>query len=222
MVSTNEDPDNGVQDPVAPPDAAGDAPAHPISSPASYARKRRPGQRIKPEERDRLMPEVLRVLSIAGTLAEACRQTGLDRATVRDWRQKFPAFDAAYRDAEEDALDVFIGAATERAVIGIERRRPIYHQGELVGEEIWKEYSDRLLAQQLSARDPARFHTQRHEISGPDRGAIEAEFKRVNDDSPEHLALIAGILRDAGALGPIGDREGADAEDDEVHPDEEA
>lgn len=211
-----------IDPPPADADNEPDAPAQPNTSTPSYARTRRTGQRLTAQERDAAMPEILRIMAIAGTLAEACRQVGVDRTTVYEWRKKYPAFEAAYKIAELDALDVFIGAATERAVLGVERRRPIYHNGELVGEEVWREYSDRLLAQQLSARDPARFHTQRHEISGPAGAPIETEIKRTDDDSPERLALVVAALREAGVLGPSADSEGADAEDDEVHPEPEA
>lgn len=184
----------------------------------SYARKHRSGQRYSAAERDALMPEVLRILSIAGTVSEASRQTGVSRSTIWLWRERWPAFDEAYREAELEADDVIRGAMIQRGVVGVDRVRPIYHQGIEVGTERWKEYSDRCLLAIAAARMPE--YRPKHELSGPSGGPIQTE--RVNDDSDDRTATILGILADAGALGPANAPQRGTPEDDEVHPGDEA
>lgn len=111
-------------------------------------------------------------------------------STAWAWRYKSEAtkqedgsytddFYPRWRQAEQDGVDRLEDEATRRGVEGVEK--PVYQGGVLVGTVT--EYSDTLLNLKLRGKRPEVYNTERHEMSGPNGGAIpvamEIEFVDV-------------------------------------------
>ena len=73
-------------------------------------RRHKKGGPYKPEERERLKAAYLEKLIECGCVQEAARKAigGVDQATIKGWRAKDPAFDAACDEADA----VAVGKAT--------------------------------------------------------------------------------------------------------------
>lgn len=102
-----------------------------------------------------------------GNIAATCRQIGVGRRTVYDWKANDPTFLTQYDDVEDDAVDGLEGEATRRAVQGVDK--PVYQGGKLVGHV--REYSDTLLIFLLKGKRP-EVYRERFEHSGPKGGPI--------------------------------------------------
>lgn len=74
----------------------------------------------------------------------ACTAAQIDRTTAYKRRQSHKTFAAKWDEALDEAMDVLEAAMWKRAIHGTTRHRPIFHQGEKVGEEVITEYSDTL------------------------------------------------------------------------------
>lgn len=97
--------------------------------------------------------EFLGAFAVTGTIAGACRTTGIDRQTVHNWKRKDPAFVEAFEEAKEVAIEHLENVARERAVAG----------------------SDVLLIFLLKAARP-EVYRDRYEVTGRNNGPIEFEF----------------------------------------------
>lgn len=123
-----------------------------------------------------------------GVVGHAMRAVGVkDYGTVRRWRQD-EVFDAAFRDAEEEASDYLEAEARRRAAEGVTRHR-YDKDGKLVSTETV--YSDSLLMFLLKGRKRAVFGDRSAlELSNPD-GSMTSE-------SPTTAAArIAAMLEEA-------------------------
>jgi hypothetical protein len=114
----------------------------------------------------------------------------IHRTTAFDWRVKSEATkqeDGTYTDdfcvrwdqAVQAGTDRLEDEAIRRAARGYER--PVFQGGVMVGTTT--EYSDTLMALVLKGKRPEKYNTERHEMSGPNGGAIpvamEIEFVDV-------------------------------------------
>ncbi len=88
-----------------------------------------------------------------GTVFTACKESGVARSTVYNWRQQDEAFAIAWHDVEEATTERMEREAFRRSVEGV--KRDIYHQGQVVGQE--RQFSDVLLIFMLKARRPERY-----------------------------------------------------------------
>src|SRR5215212_1427682 len=70
------------------------------------------------ETRRRLWLDAYRV---SGNVSHACRQAGVSRSALYEWRASDPEFAAAMDEAGEEACDLLEEEARRRAVEGIER-----------------------------------------------------------------------------------------------------
>src|SRR5215212_2722633 len=70
------------------------------------------------EARRRLWLDAYRV---SGNVCHACRQAGVCRSALYEWRASDPAFTAAMDEAGEEATDLLEEEARRRAVEGVER-----------------------------------------------------------------------------------------------------
>lgn len=87
------------------------------------------------------------------SIRSACIAVGVNRNTVKTWKDKYPEFAEEFVDAMEDGTDTMEDEAVRRAVTGIPKG--VYHQGEKVAEETV--YSDSLLTCILAGRRPERY-----------------------------------------------------------------
>lgn len=102
----------------------------------------------------------LQVLAATGNVSAAARAAGLARWRLYARRQKDPEFAAAWRDAEEEAVDLLEAEARRRAVDGVEE--PLMGGGKLIKDEgghviTVRRYNDRLLELLLKAHRPDRY-----------------------------------------------------------------
>lgn len=104
-----------------------------------------------------------------GIVRVALEKVGITRATLKSWIAEYAEFARLYADADEDAIDLLELEARRRAHDGVDK--PITYKGRVTST--FKEYSDRVLVEMLSARRPDKYGKHRTEISGPGGGPLE-------------------------------------------------
>lgn len=112
------------------------------------------------------------------TLASAA--AGISRETAYRWLREDPTFAAGYEDASEAATERLEAEAWRRAYEGNEYTRRSYWKGQVVGEDVKREYSDVLMLALLKARAPQRY-----------RETVTADIRQV-------VKIVAGV--DASAV----------------------
>lgn len=118
-----------------------------------------------------LKERFLEAFGETGIIRSACTAVGISRKTVYDWKRGDPDFLVAFQQAEIDSTELLEHEARRRAYEGTVRKRPHFHRGKLVGEEITQEYSDLLMIFLLKARAPEKYRERtdvRMEIRGPE------------------------------------------------------
>ena len=121
----------------------------------------------------KLKARFLEIFADLGIVAVACRQAGVGRRTVYDWRKADPDFAAAYKDAEAEAVDNLEEEAVRRGRLGTTKVKETFELGELTKRETEQVYSDALLMFALKARDPERFRDNvKVNHAGADGGAL--------------------------------------------------
>ncbi|MEO8456035.1 MAG: hypothetical protein ABI454_12835 [Sphingomicrobium sp.] len=104
-------------------------------------------------------------LADCGSVTAACKHVGMSRESVRKLRRRPSARD--FRDACDAALDCGYAdveeAAMERSKTGV--ARPIFHQGEQVGE--WRHYDEHLTMFLLRFRRRHRFGPEADSLPPP-------------------------------------------------------
>lgn len=128
-----------------------------------------------------------------GTVFQACKETGVGRSTVYEWRQKDEGFAVAWADVEEATTERMEREAYRRSVEGVQRE--IYHQGQVVGEE--RQFSDTLLIFMLKARRPEKY---RDNIKVEHAGGIDHRGAVLVTD-PELAEEARALLRRAASAG---------------------
>ncbi len=88
-----------------------------------------------------------------GFVYQAADAVGINPATIRMWRKKYPEFDAQFLEAERKTTELLERSALQRAIIG--EARGIYHNGKRVATEMEK--SDTLTIFLLKARDRRKY-----------------------------------------------------------------
>lgn len=132
-------------------------------------------KRTTKKERESIQEKFLSALAQGFSVTNACEAAGIGRTAVYDWRNTDDAFKALWDDAIEQGSDVLEDAARRRALEGITRNKPIFHNGVQVGTEVITEYSDTLMIFLLKARRPTKYRDNvkaEHIHSGPDGGPI--------------------------------------------------
>ena len=130
--------------------------------------------------------EVLARLGLGGSVADACRRSGLLQSTVDSYRRKHSDFQRQWDDALAEGLGRMEIEAGRRAVEGTDK--PVYYQGIECGAV--REYSDTLLMFLMKKRDPSYARSQSQvELSGPGGGpVVTAEL------SPAQRRILAARL----------------------------
>lgn len=106
----------------------------------------------------RLKHAFLERFRVHGNITQACLEAGgPSRGAVHMWRESDPAFAAAFDAAEQEATERLEAEAWRRAVEGTEYIRRAYYRGEVVGEDVKREYSDTLMVTLLRARAPHKY-----------------------------------------------------------------
>ncbi len=120
-------------------------------------------------------------------ICAAARKTGVNPATVWDWRQddeKFRlAFEAMRIKVEQMIVAKLEAEADRRAMQGV--TRGIFFKGLRVADE--KEYSDTLLIFRLKGLAPEKYH-DRHEVGGLGGGPIPIAIEWVKWDGSKNEA----------------------------------
>jgi hypothetical protein len=107
---------------------------------------------------EHLKKAFLDLFRLTGNISQSCAAAGISRrATVYEWQEHDDDFAAAFREADIEATETLETEARRRAVLGVHKYKPIYHEGQLleVVEEIT--YSDTLLIFLLKARAPEKY-----------------------------------------------------------------
>lgn len=129
----------------------------------------------------------LDVLARTGIIADACREAGTTRTTVRNWRNSDEVFNAAYDEAMEEAADAVESELRRRAIEGVTRQKMIGSgDNAILIEE--QQYSDTLILALAKATKPDKFAERtKAEITSPDNA-----FKPA--DPTQAAARLASIL----------------------------
>lgn len=104
-----------------------------------------------------------------GNVTLSARAVAIATMTLYDARKADPAFEAAWKTAIEEAIDVLEEEARRRAFTGVTRKK--FHLGKPVFDPLTRkqyveqEYSDLLLIFLLKAHRPAKYR-ERYELSG--------------------------------------------------------
>jgi len=106
------------------------------------------GKRTKRTDRAREI--FLSTLAESCNVSQACRAAGIGRTMAYQWRADDPAFDAAWKVAEQEAADRLRAEAWRRGVEGVDK--PITYQGRIT--DTYKEHSDRMLEILLKGHCP--------------------------------------------------------------------
>lgn len=128
-------------------------------------------------------------------VVKAANHVGVARSLVYRERAADPAFEAAFQDAWDEAIDAVEGVAMELA----RHRDPKNNSLRLAMLKAWKSerYGDKSqVTLKGSKEEPVEVHTQ--------------------NDSTDRIAAILSVLADAGGLTP-GASAAGHSEDDEVH-----
>lgn len=122
-------------------------------------------------DRDELVPEICARLATGEPLTSICRDLGMDRSTVRNWRHEDAEIDRLIQAARDDGYDALadecleIADNTQEGVEIVERGgKKEYHHGDMLGHRKLRiETRLKLLAKW----DPKRYgDKQQHELSG--------------------------------------------------------
>lgn len=126
----------------------------------------------------------LAAFAVAGTIAGACRAAKITRPTAKAWKQKDPAFAAAWEEAIDAAGDNMEQHAIERATAGW--LEPVFgtvynEAGRPVGKQIVghvRRKSDTLLIFLLKGAKPEKY-ADRKFLSGADGGPLKVEVSQA-------------------------------------------
>lgn len=127
---------------------------------------------------DKVKEIFLEALSRCGHVTEACRLSGVNKATVYRHRKSDPKFAQAWAEAADLGVESLIDEARRRAFEGCDE--PVYYRGEVVGSV--KKYSDVLLM----------FLIKGHRPEYRDRAEIRNEIN-VGTEVPQGASLLETI-----------------------------
>lgn len=143
----------------------------------------------------RLKKAFLEQFRLCGNISQSCRDVGMDRSNVYRWQEIDDQFAAAFRDAETESTETLEAEARRRALEGVEKETPIYHNGHLIGTTVETKYSDTLLIFLLKGLKPEKYRErQQVEHTGPGGGPVE-----ISDSRDELARRIAGLAARGGA-----------------------
>lgn len=117
---------------------------------------------------------VVAAFSLTANQGVSAKEAGVHRCTVSRWLAADADFAAAMTEAKEEAADRVEAEILRRGVDGYPRK--VWHNGEVVGEEI--HFSDKLLMFHAKAMRPEKYR-DRYEISGPGGGPLQIEAVRA-------------------------------------------
>ncbi len=148
--------------------------------------------------------EFLGHLAGGNTVVVAAQGIAVSRKTVYEWRDKDPAFRAAWEQALEDGTQALEQEAFRRAVRGVEE--PIHYRGRKVDSV--RRYSDTLLIFLLKGRRP-EIYRDRVEHSGAVLNLADLDPNQFTPEQAEVIHAHLKALRDALAGGPDAHPDGA-------------
>lgn len=120
---------------------------------------------MKTVRTDRAREAFIETLRKSCNVSAACRAANIARSAAYNWRKDDEEFASEWADAEAEAIDNLEGVAYERAMSG---------------------ESDRMVEILLKGHRPERYvATSKHELSGPNGGAIPFTGIEVTIVDPE-------------------------------------
>lgn len=105
--------------------------------------------------------EFIDLIASGSTVVDACKCVGYGYTQAYEYRKQDEAFDSAWTDADEAAVQRMEKEADRRALEGT--LKPVFYQGEEVGTI--REFSDTLLIFRLKAKRPDVYR-ERTDVSG--------------------------------------------------------
>lgn len=93
----------------------------------------------------------------AGNITIACQAADIHRSTYYEWTEHDSDFSAALKQAGEMAADLIEEACRQRAVEGVVKETPIYHNGNYLGSVVETKYSDVLAMFLLKGLRPQKY-----------------------------------------------------------------
>lgn len=142
-------------------------------------RAKNPGHPYGSKKTPEVINAFLESMAMGNTVNTSADFAGVSYTMLFRWRREDPEFAARWAEAVERGVDVLEQEALRRAVKGVEK--PVYQQGQLVGTVT--EYSDRLMEFMLRGKRAA-YATQKHEVAGPNGGAIPVGVEVRFVDAP--------------------------------------
>lgn len=146
----------------------------------------------------------LAAIARTGNITIAAQAAHIDRRRHYEWLQNDPdgSYAAAFRAAEEEAVDLMEEAARQRAVDGWEE--PVFYKGDQVA--VIRKYSDVLLIFKLKGARPEKYKDRgQYEHTGKDGGPIQVERLDLTKLSDEELDALDRIVDKGAADLPSGD-----------------
>ena len=136
-------------------------------------RARGRGKRLTSEERAAIQQTFLASFRKNANITLACRVAGIHRSMIYRWQEHSDIFSFEFKEAEQEANDMLLQAAWQRAVEGtlkpcLSMGKQVYVGGEPLYEKV---YSDSLLSLLMKARMPSYRDSSKVEITKP--GGVE-------------------------------------------------
>lgn len=116
-----------------------------------------------------------------GSVTRAAQETGIHKSSHYEWMQRDPVYAAAYKQAEDEAIEAMEAEARRRAVEGVSK--PVFGKGGEVYGHI-TEYSDQLLMFLLKGKRPEVYR---------ERVDLTVDIRK----EAERIAAEAGLEADA-------------------------
>jgi hypothetical protein len=132
----------------------------------------------------------LAAYSECANVTRAAQIAGVSRDQHYDWKAKDAAYAEAFALAGARAGDALEDECFRRAQLGVVEA--VYHAGKEVGKR--RRFSDVLAWNLLRGLKPAKYNTERHELSGPDQGPIRhaLDLSALTEEELAALERIAG------------------------------
>ncbi len=105
----------------------------------------------------------LQSIKLKANVTLAAEESGIDRTSAYEYRDKHPEFKVLWEAALDEGADRLEAEAWRRATQGTEK--PVFYEGEVCGHI--REYSDTLMCLLLKGHKPAKFRERiSQELSG--------------------------------------------------------
>lgn len=142
-------------------------------------------------DRDELVPLICSRLAEGDPLTEICRDLGIPRRTVNQWRQDDPDISAEFLEARDEGYDA-IAWRSRRTIRGKKQEEGGESTGDVVRDKAIVEHDLKLLAKW----DPRRYgEKQQLEHTGPGGGPIKTVQATLPVDPAEASRVYMELMQ---------------------------